>query len=137
MMLKDWGIHVEVANWIPLVSFSAATFIYAIGIQALALGVIYEIAPEKIKESYTSFCMSFQWFHNFVSTKYLPMYFDFLTFYGGMYSFAAVCILSAIFIILYMPETKGNFQFPFQPSISFVFNFCFFFLSLKAKATNK
>lgn len=108
MMLKTWGVHVEIVNWIPLVSFSAATFMYAIGIQALALGIIFEIAPEKIKEGYTSFCMSFVWFHNFIATKYLPMFFDLLGIHGGMYFFAGVCISSAIFIVLYVPETKGK-----------------------------
>lgn len=108
MMLKSWGIHVEVFNWIPLVSFSAATFIYAIGIQALALGVIFELAPENIKETYTSFNMAHVWFHNFITTKYLPMFFDLLSFHGGMFFFAGVCIVSAIFIMFYLPETKGN-----------------------------
>lgn len=107
-MLKSWGFAVEVVNWIPLVSYSAATFIYAIGIQALALGIIFEIAPEKIKESYATFAMTFMWIHNFTSTKYLPFCFDALGFHGSMYVFAAVCILSAIFIIGYLPETKGK-----------------------------
>lgn len=39
MMLKMWGIHVDVVNWIPLTFFTAATFISAIGIQALSLGM--------------------------------------------------------------------------------------------------
>lgn len=39
MMMKDWGFHVEVLNWVPLASYSAATFISAIGIQSLTLTV--------------------------------------------------------------------------------------------------
>lgn len=108
MMLKSWGIYVEIVNWIPLVSFSAACFISAIGIQALSLAIIYEIAPEKIKEIHTSFCLSLSWLLSFTSTKYLPMFLDVLGFHSSMYLFAGVCILSAIYIILYMPETKGK-----------------------------
>lgn len=37
MMLKTYGIHVEVVNWIPLASYSAATFLTSIGIQAISL----------------------------------------------------------------------------------------------------
>ena len=108
MMLKSWGISVEVVNWIPLASYSAATFISAIGIQALALGVIYEIAPEKIKEIFTSFAMTYLWVNDFLSIKYLPSCFDVFGFHNTMFAFAGVCILSAIFIILFMPETKGK-----------------------------
>lgn len=108
MMLKTWGIPLETVNWIPLASYSAATFISAIGIQSLTLTVVYEIAPEKIKETYMSFCMTLLWILNFVSTKYLPMLLDVLEFHGSMYLFSGVCILSAIYILLYMPETKGK-----------------------------
>lgn len=76
--------------------------------RALSLSVIYEIAPEKIKESYTASLMSFQWFLNFTSTKYLPLFFDVFEFHGSMYIFASVCILSALYILLCMPETKGK-----------------------------
>ena len=108
MMLKSWGIPVEVVNWVPLASYSAATFISAIGIQTVTLTVVYEIAPEKIKETYMSFCMTLMWVLAFISTKYLPQFLDLLGFHNSMYVFAGVCILSAIYIILYMPETKGK-----------------------------
>lgn len=39
MMMKTWGWHVEVVNWVPLASYSAATFISAIGIQSLTITV--------------------------------------------------------------------------------------------------
>lgn len=108
MMLKTWGFHVEVVNFIPLVSFSSATFLYAIGIQALALSVMYELAPNALKASYVTFGGTHLWLHNFLSTKYLPMLFDALTFHGTMYVFAGVCIISAIFIVIYVPETKNK-----------------------------
>lgn len=107
MTFKAWGFHVEMVNWIPLVSYSAATFISAIGIQTVTITVVYEIAPEKIKETYMSFCMTVSWTLSFISTKYLPQFLEVLGFHYSMYVFAGVCILSAIYIILWMPETKG------------------------------
>lgn len=118
MLLKSWGIHVEVVNWTPLVSFSAATFISAVGIQALALSVIFEIAPEKIKETYTSGFSTFLWMNSFISTKYLPMFLDLIAFHNSMFVFAGVCILSAIFIIFYVPETKGRSYEQIMESLS-------------------
>lgn len=114
MTLKAYGIHVEVVNWVPLVSYSAATAISSLGIQTLTLTVVYEIAPEKNKEIHMSFCMTLLWVFAFISTKYLPQFLDLLGFDKSMYVFAGVCILSAIYIIVYMPETKGKkmIEFP-------------------------
>lgn len=75
-------------------------------IYKVTLTVVYEIAPEKFKESYMSFCMTLLWVLAFISTKYLPQFLDLLGFDKSMYFFAGVCILTAIYVILYMPETK-------------------------------
>lgn len=72
--------------------------------------MVYEIAPEKIKETYMPFCMTVSWTLSFISTKYLPQFLDLVGFHYSMYIFAGVCILSAIYIILFMPETKGKLE---------------------------
>lgn len=108
MLLKTLNIEVDFLKWIPLVSFSSATFISAIGIQSLTITVVSEIRPERIKETYMSFSISILLVFNFVSTKYLPSFTDFVGFAGSMYAFAGVCLLSALYIIFYVPETKGK-----------------------------
>lgn len=70
--------------------------------------MIYELAPVNIKEPFTSFCMSFSWVLNFTSTKYLPLFLEVFLFHGSMFFFAGVCILSAIYIIVFVPETMGK-----------------------------
>lgn len=69
---------------------------------------MYEIAPERIKATYMSFTMTLLWILSFISTKYLPQFLELLGFANSMYVFAGVCILSAIYIIIYMPETRGK-----------------------------
>lgn len=107
-LLKTFDINVEVVNWIPVASFSSATFISAFGIQSLTLTVVSEIMPEKIKEIYMSFCMTLLWGLNFISAKYLPDFIEILGFHGSMYMFAGVCLFSALYIVLFMPETRGK-----------------------------
>lgn len=134
MMLKSWKFEVDDYNWIPIASFSfgidfvrflirgsnfvvifachlqtfSVIFIASWAILTLPFLVISEIMPMKLKEFGASFCMTLLWSFAFIIIKYLPLLTDVLQFHGTMFLFAAVCLSSALFIIVYMPETKGK-----------------------------
>ncbi|XP_055308413.1 facilitated trehalose transporter Tret1-like [Sitodiplosis mosellana] len=108
MMLKTSGYDVESVNWIPIVSFSFVIFIASWAVLTLPFLVISEILPEKLKNFGTSFCMAILWSSSYAMIKYLPLLTDTFGFHGTLFIFSAVCLASAIFIIFYMPETKGK-----------------------------
>lgn len=108
MMLKTWGYEVESYNWIPIASFSFVLFIASWAVLTLPFLVIPEIMPEKLKEFGVSFCMMLLWCFEFTIVKYLPLLTTTLGFHGSMFLFAGVCISSAVFIIAFMPKTKGR-----------------------------
>lgn len=108
MMFKSWEFDVDELNWIPLVSLSWTTFISSIGITALTLTIVSEIMPERIKDACVSFCVILLFSLSFINLKFLPFLTDTLGFYGSMYLFAGICISLTIFIMLFMPETKGR-----------------------------
>lgn len=64
--------------------------------------------PMKLKEFGVSFCMSLLWSFAFIVIKYLPFLTEVLEFHGTMFLFAGACLLAALFIIAFMPETKGK-----------------------------
>ncbi|XP_031622894.1 facilitated trehalose transporter Tret1-like isoform X2 [Contarinia nasturtii] len=108
MMLKTSGHEVETFSWIPIVSFSFVIFIASWAVLTLPFLVISEIMPEKLKDFGMSFCMAILWSTSFAIIKYLPFLNNALGFHGTLFVFASVCLSCAIFIILYMPETKGK-----------------------------
>lgn len=108
MMLKSWGVDIETFNWIPITSFSFVILIASFALLTLPFLVISEVMPEKIKDFGVSFCMSFSWFITFAMVRFLPNLIDLLGFPGTMYSCALFCIFGAIFVIIYVPETKGK-----------------------------
>lgn len=108
VMLKSWHYEMETFNWIPMASFSFVIFIASLGIMNMPFVVISEIMPEKIKDFGVSFCMTILWALTFIMVKYLPFLSDSLGFSGTMYIFAVVCLLGEVFIILFVPETKGK-----------------------------
>ena len=108
VMLKSWGYEVDSFNWIPIASFSFVIFIASLGVLNLPFVVISEIMPENIKDFAVSFCMIVLWSLTFLMVKYLPFITESLGFHHSMFLFASICVLGEIFIIMYVPETKGK-----------------------------
>lgn len=107
MMLKSWHWNIDAFNWIPLASFSVAIFSASLAIVTLQFTVIGEMMPENIKEYGVTICNSLLSFSAIITLKFLPLIVDMVGFHGSMFVFASVCLLSAVFIIEYMPETKN------------------------------
>lgn len=109
MMLKSiWSINVSVVNWVPLLSFSWVLFITSVGIQALAFTVVTEIMPEKIKDAGVTVCNMLMWIFAFINIKFLPLLTDTITFHGAMFMYAVICLIGAVIISAFLPETKSK-----------------------------
>lgn len=106
--MKSWQWNVETYNWIPIASFSFVLFTASLAILTLPFTVIGEIMPESIKEFGVTFCNTFISICAFLTMKFLPFLNESLGFHGSMFLFAGFCLFSALFIILYMPETKAR-----------------------------
>lgn len=74
--------------------------------------------PDKLKDFGTSFCMTLLWISQFIMLKFLPLLTDTLGFHGSMFLFAGVCVACTVFIILFMPETKGRSYEQIMKSLS-------------------
>lgn len=107
MMLASMAFNVEDYNWIPLAAFSFSIFIASFAVLTLPFLVISELMPIKLREFGTSFCMQLLWAFSFTVIKCLPLLNDALGFHGTMFLFAGFCLLSALFLIAALPETKG------------------------------
>lgn len=108
MMLKSWHYDVDAFSWIPVASFSFVIFIASWAVLTLPFLVISEVMPENVKDFGVSFCMSLLWICAFLMVKLLPLLTESLGFHGSQFLFAGFCLLSALFIVLFMPETKGK-----------------------------
>lgn len=108
IMLKSWEFPVDGIAWIPIVSFSFIVFSQSLAISTLSLAVTPEILPENLREFGVSFCNTSSGASAFIVLKFMPFFTDLLGFYGTMFLFGGICVPSLLFIIFYMPETKGK-----------------------------
>lgn len=64
--------------------------------------------PENIKDFAVSFCMTILWCSIFIVVKYYPHLTESIGFATTMFIFAGMCALSEVFVIFFLPETKGK-----------------------------
>lgn len=64
--------------------------------------------PEKLKAFGVSSCMILCNFLSFCVVKFLPSMIDTFGFHISMFFFAGICIMGTVFIVIFVPETKGK-----------------------------
>lgn len=107
-MLKSWNYDVESFNWVSIGSISLHAFISSWALLNLPFVVISEVLPENLKNLGQSLCLAFKWIFGFVIAKFFPLVSDLIGLHGAIFIFAICCALAAIFVIIYLPETKGK-----------------------------
>ncbi|WP_071146537.1 D-xylose transporter XylE [Bacteroides ihuae] len=69
--------------------------------------LIAEIFPNTIRGKAVALAVAFQWIFNYIVSSTFPALYDFSPMFAyGLYS--AICILAAIFVWRWVPETKGK-----------------------------
>lgn len=89
-------------------SISFISFIASLGIVTLPLLVFSEVVPEKVKDFGVAAYLTLSWLSASVLIKYLPIMIDSLGFDVSMFIFAVICVACEVYIIFYVPETKGR-----------------------------
>lgn len=108
MMLRDQHYDVESFNWIPITSFSYIVFVQSLGVSTLSYTVIVETMPENLREAGVSVTNAVLSASSFLVLKFMPTLSHALGFYFTMYLFGAISIPCGLFIVFYVPETKGK-----------------------------
>lgn len=117
MMLKSWDYEVTPYNWIPLVSFLFVILFASSAILTLPFTIIGEIMPENIKDFGVAFCNTILSSIAAIVLKTLPFLTELLGFHGSMFLFGGICLSGTVFIIFYVPETKGKSYEQIQKSL--------------------
>lgn len=108
MILKSWQYDVSAYSWISIVSLSAVIFVQSLAVSSLSLSVTAELMPENIREFGITFCNTILGIAAFSVLKVVLPLSEMLGLGTMVFCFAASCLVCGIFIVLYVPETKGR-----------------------------
>ncbi|XP_017075057.2 LOW QUALITY PROTEIN: facilitated trehalose transporter Tret1 [Drosophila eugracilis] len=102
------GWHVSTFSWVPIAGFSFMLFLAAVGLLSLPFLVISEIMPQKIRSTAIMLLMSVLWLISTCAIKLIPAFIESLGMHGTVFMFASLSFSAAVFIAVFVPETKGK-----------------------------
>lgn len=99
---------VEGISWLPVVSLVLYIITYNCGFGPLPWTVMGEIFPSNVRSVASATTASICWLLGFILTKFFSQVSDEIGMAGSFWLFAGFCVLAAVFVITYVPETKGK-----------------------------
>ncbi|OTF73799.1 Facilitated trehalose transporter Tret1-like protein [Euroglyphus maynei] len=95
-------------GWLPLVSLVVFIIGFSIGYGPVPWLMVAEITPTDSRAMTSAFATAFNWTCAFLMTKNFELLKDTITTEGTFFSFSAFAIVSIIFVVCMLPETKGK-----------------------------
>ncbi|XP_022231665.2 facilitated trehalose transporter Tret1 [Drosophila obscura] len=106
--LKVLDYDVSSYGWVPVAGFSFMLLLAASGLLTLPFLVIAEILPPKIRSTANMILMSVLWVIATAAIKLMPLFTATLGMHGTVFMFASMSFSAALFIAIFVPETKGK-----------------------------
>jgi MFS family permease len=100
--------HGGVRGWPMLVLVLSAIACYASSLAPVTWVVISEIFPNRIRGAAMAVSVSALWLACFILTYTFPVLNRHLGPAGTFWSYAGICVVGGVFILLRLPETKGK-----------------------------
>lgn len=105
---KSTDTDVEAVSWLPILCLVLYIITYNCGFGPLPWTVMGEIFPTNVRSIASATTASACWFLGFILTKFFGQISDEIGMAGSFWIFAGFCLIAAIFVITYVPETKGK-----------------------------
>ncbi|KAL0861105.1 hypothetical protein ABMA27_009606 [Loxostege sticticalis] len=99
---------VESINFLPLLSLVMFMLAYCWGLGALPFAIIGEIMPIEVKAFFTAFASALGSLTSFLITRFFSVIAEAVGHYVVFWIFAGSCVLSFLFTLFVLPESKGK-----------------------------
>lgn len=106
--LKDTHVDVSSFGWVPLACLVIYVLGFSIGFGPIPWLMLGEILPSKIRGSAASLATAFNWTCTFIVTKTFHNIIEAIKMYGTIWMFAVICVIGLLFVIFFVPETRGK-----------------------------
>lgn len=95
-------------DWIPLVCVLTFTIAFALGISPISSLLIGELFPLEYRSTGSALATSFSHLCGFVNVKTAADFQDHIGLYGLFWLYAGISVFCLLFVVLFVPETKGR-----------------------------
>ena len=95
-------------DWIPLLCVLTFTIAFSLGISPISSLLIGELFPLEYRSTGSALATSFSHLCGFVNVKTAADFQDYIGLYGLFWMYAGISVLCLLFVVLFVPETKGR-----------------------------
>lgn len=95
-------------DWIPLLCVLTFTIAFSLGISPISSLLIGELFPLEYRSTGSALATSFSHLCGFVNVKTAADFQDHIGLYGLFWLYACISLLCLLFVVLFVPETKGR-----------------------------
>ncbi|KAJ6641696.1 Facilitated trehalose transporter Tret1, partial [Pseudolycoriella hygida] len=107
-LLNEKGNGVDSISWLPLVSFSAFLIAFSYGMAPVTYILLGEVFSQDAKFYIASTCQVLSFLLTFLLGLFFPMLVDAIKFGYTFLIFAICTFVGTLFVIFFVPETKGK-----------------------------
>lgn len=95
-------------GWLPLACLVIYVLGFSIGFGPIPWLMLGEILPSRIRGTAASLATGFNWTCTFIVTKSFDNVIAMINMYGTVWLFAVLCVIGLLFVIFFVPETRGK-----------------------------
>ncbi|CAL4145443.1 unnamed protein product [Meganyctiphanes norvegica] len=105
---EEWGPFLSNMGWLPLVSLMLYVLAFSLGWGPIPWLFMGEVLPARVRGPAASFVTCFNWSFSFIITKTFPGMVKQMGPCAVFFTFMCIMVVSLLFTILIIPETKGK-----------------------------
>jgi len=102
------GIEIKYIGWLPLISVNLYILTFSIGFGPLPWFMMPELLSNEAKSWVSSIGVCLTWAMAFLVTKFFPIMMNDMGAEATYYTFFVICIVGTVFVVVFVPETKGR-----------------------------
>jgi hypothetical protein len=106
--LLNQGIDVPFMGWLPVIAVNLYIIACSVGFGPLPWFMMPELLSNEAKNWVSSIAVCLNWALAFLVTKFFPIMMNDMGSEATYGTFLVICLLGTIFIVIFIPETKGK-----------------------------
>ncbi|XP_021938182.1 facilitated trehalose transporter Tret1-2 homolog isoform X2 [Zootermopsis nevadensis] len=106
--LLNQGIEITLMGWLPLIAVNLYIVACSIGFGPLPWFMMPELLSNEAKSWVSSIAVCLNWALAFLVTKFFPIMINDMGPEATYGTFFIICLLGTIFVMIFVPETKGK-----------------------------
>jgi SP family facilitated glucose transporter-like MFS transporter 8 len=106
--LLEQGTEIKYISWLPLIAVNLYIATFSVGLGPVPWFMMPELLSNEARSWVSSNAVSFNWTMAFLVTKFFPIMMNDFGSEATYGVFFGICIVGTIFVVVFVPETKGK-----------------------------